>query len=135
MRALQNVGRIAISPDGKNVYAPSRSLDAVVVFDRDANGVLTQKAGTEGCYTSSGTTAANEGCSTGPPAITSLGGANDVAVSADGKNVYVAAPTSNVLVTFQRLTDGTLIFLGTSSSGILGINQVTTAPDTPVCVL
>src|SRR4051812_25780418 len=68
--------------------------------------------GTNGCYTSNATTAANEGCSTGTPAIAGLQQANAIAVSPDGQNVYVAAPGAG-LTTFKRLSDGTLSYINT----------------------
>src|SRR4051812_46332710 len=43
VRGMTTVGRIAISPDGKNVYVPSKGRNAVAVFDRDAGGALKQK--------------------------------------------------------------------------------------------
>ena len=52
VRALQNVGTMAMSPDGKSVYAPAQDKDAIVVFDRASNGVLSQKQDALGCLTS-----------------------------------------------------------------------------------
>ena len=45
-----------VSPDGKNAYVGSARSDAVAIFDRDpTNGELTQKTGTSGCISETGT--------------------------------------------------------------------------------
>ena len=38
----------AVSPDGKQLYLATRSL-SILIFDRAADGALTQKTGTDGC--------------------------------------------------------------------------------------
>ena len=54
--ALDGAFDLAASPDGRNVYVTSNESGAVVVFDRDpATGVLTQKPGTAGCISETGT--------------------------------------------------------------------------------
>ena len=45
---------MTVSPDGKSVYVASESSGAVAVFDRAADGALTQKAGTAGCVSETG---------------------------------------------------------------------------------
>ena len=89
----------AVSPDGKNVYLVAQSNpeavegDAIDVFDRDpTSGALTQKAGAEGCFAASG----RDGCAK----YQALHGANEAAVSPDGRNVYVA--TGAGIVVFAR---------------------------------
>jgi len=55
-RELVNPYGLAVSPDGKSVYVGSEVSDAVTIFDRDlATGALTQKAGTAGCVSETGT--------------------------------------------------------------------------------
>jgi hypothetical protein len=79
-RALHYGYAIAISPDGRNVYATTE--DSIAIFDRDpSTGNLTQPAGTAGCITSN--LKKNPTCA---PAK-SLDG--DIAISPDGLNVYV----------------------------------------------
>ena len=87
---------LAISPDGKNVYSTDESWDSVATLTRDpADGTLTPISG--------------------PPAASratrqlrrlrrspALGGASDLAISPDGKNVYVAAPDSNAVAILDR---------------------------------
>lgn len=112
IRAMQNIGQIAMSPNGDQVYVPSKDRDAIVVLDRDATtGELTQKAGPAGCVTSNSTVAAEDGC-VGPPAVTasSLDGVSAVAVSPDGKNVYATAPLGSRVTTFTRAASGELAF-------------------------
>src|SRR5262245_50822548 len=53
--ALESTGSATVSPDGRNVYVTSQSSDAVATFDRDPiDGALTQKAGTSGCVSETG---------------------------------------------------------------------------------
>ena len=83
-RALGDVTDVAVSPDGKHAYGASFTSNAVVAFRRDpATGSLTQLPGAAGCIASEGAAAA--GCAAGR----GLTGATAVAISPDGKNVYV----------------------------------------------
>jgi DNA-binding beta-propeller fold protein YncE len=86
----------AVSPDGKFVYAASPTAGAVTILDRDtASGALTQKPGTAGCVSDDGTGGL---CRDG----TALDGASHVALSPDGKSVYVASDVSNAVAIFDR---------------------------------
>jgi hypothetical protein len=126
VRALHNIGQVAISPDGANLYAPARDMDAVVVFDRDpSSGALTQKAGTPGCVTSNPTVATNEGCAN---VGGSLAGASAVAVSPDGANVYVVGSAGS-LVNLQRASNGSLSLGGSSSFCVCLLTAVAVSPD------
>jgi DNA-binding beta-propeller fold protein YncE len=94
---------LALSPDGKQLYvAASEGANggplsyrngAVVIFDRNSDtGVLTQKAGTAGCINTGGDDGSGAGtCGVGR----ALHDANRLAVSPDGKNLYVAAQGDN----------------------------------------
>ncbi len=94
--ALVGPRSVAVSPDGKNFYFPSSFSAAVAVFKRDeATGVLTQLGGIDGCVSETGTGGA---CTDG----TALGGARSVALSPDGKSVYVTAFFSNAVAIFSR---------------------------------
>ena len=54
-RPFNNAVDIAVSPDGKSLYATTQADHGLVVFDRDlATGALTQKAGVAGCFTIDG---------------------------------------------------------------------------------
>ena len=82
-------GKIAISPDGKNVYFPSGN--GVAIFNRNTDtGVLTQTGDATGCVTEEGKGAhpvyrAGE-CQDGR----ALAGAHLIAIPPDGKTLYVA---------------------------------------------
>ncbi|HEY1355880.1 MAG TPA: beta-propeller fold lactonase family protein [Solirubrobacterales bacterium] len=100
---------LAISPDGKNVYSVDESWNSVATLARDpADGTLRPIPNASGCLSSVASfypecTKARE-----------LGGASDVAVSPDGKNVYVTAPEDNAVAVLDRdAEDGHL----TQSSG------------------
>jgi DNA-binding beta-propeller fold protein YncE len=101
--AIAAPSSVAVSPDGENVYATSGVSDSVSVFDRDpASGALNQKPGAAGCISEDGTS--------GPPNSTpgacadgvALDGAFSVAVSPDGRSVYVASAISNAVAVFDR---------------------------------
>jgi DNA-binding beta-propeller fold protein YncE len=93
---LSGPGHVAVSPDGKSVYVASVNPGAVAIFDRNPQtGGLTQPGGTAGCISENGTGGA---CQDGR----ALGLAGDVAVSPDGKSVYVASPGSNGLAILNR---------------------------------
>jgi 6-phosphogluconolactonase (cycloisomerase 2 family) len=94
--ALDGARSASVSPDGKSVYIASFFSDAAAVFARDsATGVLTQLAGTAGCVTETGTGGV---CVDG----VALDGARSVAVSSDGKSVYLASETSGAVAVFSR---------------------------------
>jgi DNA-binding beta-propeller fold protein YncE len=92
--ALIYVFGVAVSPDGKNVYAASSSSEAVARFNRNTtSGAITQPAGTAGCVGSG-----SVGCADGH----GLSGARSVAVSPDGKSVYVASWYQDAVARLNR---------------------------------
>jgi hypothetical protein len=96
---LSRVSAVAVSPDGNSVYAIGTFSHAVATFARAADGTISET----GCIA----TTAVGGCT----ADAQLSSVNGVAVSPDGRNVYVG-DTQNEIVTFARAADGTLTAAG-----------------------
>lgn len=106
-RALKDVTDVAVSPDGKFAYSASFSSNAVNAFRRDPQtGALQQLPGVLGCIASG--PQPDPTCATGRGIV----GPTAIAMSPDGKNVYVtgfdldpgASPPRirGTLVTFSR---------------------------------
>jgi cysteine-rich repeat protein len=104
---LSGAESVAVSPDGKNVYVAADESNAVAVFSRNAaSGALTfveaKRDNTDG--------------------VDGLQKARSVAVSADGKNVYVAGSLDNAVAAFGRdATTGALTFLQVMKDGEGGV--------------
>jgi DNA-binding beta-propeller fold protein YncE len=110
---------VAVSADGKNVYATSLAGNAVVILHRNrSNGALSQLGSGAGCIVNTATS----GCTAGR----ALAGPDVVAISSDGKSVYVGAFKGSALAVFSRsastgaLTqpaDATGCFVNTPTAG------------------
>lgn len=86
---------VAVSPDGRTVYATARDSSSITVFHRSPKtGTLTQLPGAEGCLT--GLPQPTPICGTGR----ALAGPDVVVVSPDGRNVYVGAFFGSAIVSF-----------------------------------
>ena len=112
---------VAVSPDGKHVYAAANEDSAVAVFSRNP---------------SSGALTFVEAIKDTDPGVDGLGGAFGVAVSPDGDHVYVASDADDAVAVFGRNTSsGVLTFvqmLKDEVGGVDGLNgarTVTLSPD------
>jgi len=94
---LQGAVAVAVSPDGRSVYAASSVSSALAQFTRNgASGAITP-AGCVGDTTSVG--ADDAPCATRTPG---LRGADAVLVSPDGRSVYVASADPGAVLAFTR---------------------------------
>ncbi|MGH2967267.1 MAG: hypothetical protein ACRDMH_18055 [Solirubrobacterales bacterium] len=141
-RSLFEVPDLAVSRDGKSVYAVGLLSKSITRFRRHPNGALTYK----GCFANRGA----HGCK-GPPR-NSLGDASGVAVSRDGRSVYVASgghsgfPTrgqlgGNSITRFKRHSNGAISYGGCianngshgcrqpAHNSLYGLSGVTVSPD------
>jgi len=106
-RGLHAPLALTVTPDGKHVYVVSHqrdpvTLSSIALFARDAStGALTQLPGNQGCLSEDATLTE---CT---PAI-GIRHAASVAVSRDGKNVYVASESDAVAVFARDVATGVL---------------------------
>lgn len=92
---LNGPNSVALSPDGRNLYATSREGNSVTVFARNpANGALTQLPGATGCISGLPLPVCGSG--------RALVGPDVVVVSPDGNNVYVGSFFGNAVAVFNR---------------------------------
>jgi lactonase family protein with 7-bladed beta-propeller len=93
IRGLRRPGDVAVSPDGRNVYASSPISNTIAVFARSARtGALRQLHGRTGCLNPTG----RYGCGRARGLRTASG----IEVSGDGRNVYVQS--LEALAVFRR---------------------------------
>ena len=128
VRALQGVnGEMVISPNGRQLYVPAESKQAIVVFNRDpATGALSQKSGANGCVTSSPPVAASDACATA--ASGQLLGVKGLAISPDGKDLY-SVNTGGRVLAFDIDDDGNLFFRNESNFCNCDLRTVAVSPD------
>jgi 6-phosphogluconolactonase (cycloisomerase 2 family) len=120
-QGLAGVRNLAVSPDGKNVYAAGQADNSLVVFTRDlATGLL----------------AFQQVLQDNVKGVDGLEGVVSLAVSPDGKQVYAAGSRDNAVAVFSRsLTTGGLAFTQILRDGVGGItgiklvSSVTLSPD------
>jgi DNA-binding beta-propeller fold protein YncE len=98
-RELAGANAVAISPSDGSVYVTSLFSNSVTAFDRNAStGVLVQKEATNACLIF----LRSAGCSFGRALIAPEG----LAISPDGKNVYVAAFETGAIDVLNRASGG-----------------------------
>jgi DNA-binding beta-propeller fold protein YncE len=101
---------VAVSPDGKSVYVASADSDAVARLNRNTTtGAITQPAGSAGCVSETGAGPCVNGQGLRTP--------HSVAVSADGKSVYVASLQSDAVAHLTRNTTTGAITQPAGSAG------------------
>ena len=113
---------VAVSPDRKNVYVASAFSDAVARFNRNTTtGAIGQPAGSAGCVSETGAGTCADGHA--------LDGAYSVAVSANGKSVYVASSGSDAVARFNRNTTTGAITQPPGSAGCISETGAGTCAD------
>jgi DNA-binding beta-propeller fold protein YncE len=90
---------VVVSPDGRHVYVASYGSHAVAIFARARRtGYLRQLGGVRGCVRHQREAGRVRNC----VAARALGGPVAIAISPDGRSVYVAAAGSDALSVFAR---------------------------------
>jgi 6-phosphogluconolactonase (cycloisomerase 2 family) len=117
---IQGASSLVLSPDNHYLYVSGQSQNSVAVFSRNT---------TTGALTYLGKKTQSVG------GITTLDGARSLAVSPDGRYVYVSAITSNAITVFNRdastgdLTLATSVTQGQGGvDGIGGVSGMVTDP-------
>ena len=97
---LRGPNSIAISPDGRSLYATSRDSGSITSFARNPRTGALKQIPKAGCISGP----AIPGCTPGR----ALSGPDVVTISPDGDNVYVGSFFGNAIAVFNRKTSGTL---------------------------
>lgn len=121
VNGLDGVRSLAISPDGKHLYAAGYEDDAVAVFSRDIN---------------SGALSYLQVQIDGISGVDGLDGSRSVIISPDGKHLYVAGYTDDAVAVFSRNSStGALSFVSVSKDntggvdGLDGVSSLSLSPD------
>jgi DNA-binding beta-propeller fold protein YncE len=92
-RGISAPEEVAVSPDGRHVLVAGMRSNAVAVLRQDSGG-LSQAEGEAGCIARRGA----DGCASGRV----LAGPVDLAITADGRGVYVASSISDGVAILRR---------------------------------
>jgi 6-phosphogluconolactonase (cycloisomerase 2 family) len=121
VEGLDGATHLAVSPDGRHVYAASFVDDSVIALSRN---------------TGTGTLSFVQQLQDGIGGVDGLDGAAGVAISPDGKHVYVTGEEEDAIAAFSREpVTGALsfiAFLQDGAAGVDGLDQasgVATSPD------
>ncbi len=108
VEGIRGVIAVAVSHDGRHLYAAGESNEALAVFERDAaSGVLTQV----------------DVMRNGFGGVDGLEHVSDVAVSPDDAHVYAVSTTQNAVTAFSRdKTSGRLAFIEAERDGRGGVD-------------
>jgi 6-phosphogluconolactonase (cycloisomerase 2 family) len=87
---------LGMDDEGETLYVAGQLSNAIAVFDINADGSITQKAGTAGCVSEDGS---GGQCADGTALVQPRG---RISLSTDGRSVYVATQGSDSLVVFDR---------------------------------
>jgi 6-phosphogluconolactonase (cycloisomerase 2 family) len=105
VRAISDSYRVAVSPDGANVYVVDFTKAEVAAFGRDAaTGALTQLPGLEGCVSQDGLAVGDDVADNGNACadVRGLGKPFPLLVSADGRSLYTGGFGAGELAVFSR---------------------------------
>lgn len=120
-RELAGANAVAVSPDDGNLYVTSLLSNSVTAFDRSStSGALTQKEATNGCLIF----LRSAGCSFGR----ALAAPEGVAVSPDGRNVYLASFRTGAINVLDRRAKGGAVRQKPGASGCLATRVSGCAP-------
>jgi 6-phosphogluconolactonase (cycloisomerase 2 family) len=93
---LGSIYDMAISPDGRDLYASGNFSGTIVAFSRNAStGALTQKAGQEGCVANGASTSQCRG-------VTNMNDPLGLAITPNGRTLYVAVFSQDRVLSFTR---------------------------------
>ena len=127
IRGLDGVTRLAMSPDGRHLYASGSTANSIAVFARDPDSGQLQFLEAEQLGVDDGSDAGG--------AVVALDRPAGLAVSADGRHLYVAARFGNAVLVFDRESRdsepgfGRLSFRAAYRNGLLGVSGLAGASD------